>query len=215
METNQVETGKLVVTSRAPFTARRTRAALRRAVFPARITRPGFRSVFVVEAPGGPAELARQVYQDCAQRIGRATAVLAEVESKPESIKEAAVRIGTETIAPKESFCFRLHKRGLHNLPEQTPKIERDIGGAINDAVQAKTGEKPRVDLSDPDLTIEAEVLGPTTLVGILRKEWMPLTPEEEVKPTYSQPQPSAGDATPQIPPAEPAQAVSTKATST
>ena len=51
MQPDQAQTaGKLVVTSRAPFTARKTRAALRKAVSRARITRPGFRSVFVVEA---------------------------------------------------------------------------------------------------------------------------------------------------------------------
>jgi tRNA(Ser,Leu) C12 N-acetylase TAN1 len=193
MEPEQIKkVGKLVVTSRAPFTARKTRAALRKAVFPARITRPGFRSVFVVEAEGEPLELARQVYRDCAHLIGRATAVLAEVESKPESIKEAAVRIGTERIGPKESFCFRLFKRGLHNLQENTPKIEYEIGGAINTALEQKNATKPLVNLSNPDITINAEVLGPITFLGILRKDWQITTQTEDL--ASKQPQREASD---------------------
>jgi tRNA(Ser,Leu) C12 N-acetylase TAN1 len=183
---------KIVVTSRAPFTARKTRAALRKTVFPARITRPGFRSVFVVEAEGEALELARQIYRGCAHLIGRATAVLAEVESKPESIKEAAVRIGVDQIAPKESFCFRLFKRGLHNLQEDTPKIEYEIGGAINAALEQKTTTRPLVDLSDPDVTINAEVLGPITFIGILRKAWQTTAETEEL--ASQQPQPEAPD---------------------
>lgn len=142
--------GKLVVTSRAPFTARKIRAALRNTVFPARITRPGFRSIFVVEADGEALELAKQVHRGCAHLIGRATAVLAEVETKLESIKEAAVKIGTEQIGPKESFCFRLFKRGEHNLQEDTPKLEYEIGRAINAALEQESGQKPLVNLTTP-----------------------------------------------------------------
>jgi tRNA(Ser,Leu) C12 N-acetylase TAN1 len=164
--------GKLIVTCRAPFTARKTRAALRRAAFPARITRSGFRSIFVVEAEREAIELARQVYRACPQLVGHATAVLAEVDSKVDSIKEAAVKIGMERVGAKESFSFRLFKRGEHNLAEDTPKIEYDIGGAINTALENKIGEKPLVNLKDPDVTINAEVLGPITFLGILRKDW-------------------------------------------
>ena len=181
--------GKLVVTSRAPFMARKTRAALRKAVFPARITRPGFRNVFVVEAEGEPLELANQIYRDCAHLIGRATAVLAEVETKPESIKEAAVIIGTERIGPKESFCFRLFKRGLHNLQEDTPKIEYEIGGAINTALEQKNATKPLVNLSNPDLTINAEVLGPITFLGIVRKDWQIRSQTEDLASKQVQPE--------------------------
>ena len=176
------EVGKLIVTCRAPFTARKTRAALRRAVFPARITRPGYRSVFVVEAQGDSIELAKEVYRECGQVIGHATAVLAEVESKLAAIKEAAIAIGTEQIAAKESFCFRLFKRGLHSLEQDTPKIEYEIGGAINAALEMKTGEKPLVSLSDPEITINAEVLGPITLIGITRKAWQVTAESESIE---------------------------------
>lgn len=172
MESDSQKVGKLIVTCRAPFTARKTRAALRKAVWPARITRPGFRSLFVVEAEGEAIELAKQVYRACPQLMGHATAVLAEADSKVDSIKEAAVKIGLEQIGAKESFSFRLFKRGEHNLVEDTPKIEYDIGGAINAALEMKTGKKPLVNLNDPDVTVNAEVLGPITFLGILRKDW-------------------------------------------
>jgi len=174
---------KLVVTGRAPFPALRTRAALRKTLFPARITRPGFRFVFVVEADVEATDLAQEIYRECPLLIGRATAVLAEVESTPDSIKEAAVKIATEQIKEKESYCFRLFKRGLHGLQENTPTIESKIGGAINAALQLKYGVKPIVNLSAPDVSINAEVLGPTTLVGILRKEWQISVPARELKP--------------------------------
>jgi tRNA(Ser,Leu) C12 N-acetylase TAN1 len=176
------ELGKVLVTGRQPFMARKTRAALRDAVFPARVTRPGFRSVFVVEAEGRASALAEQIYRGCHRLIGRATAVLAEVESKPQSIKDAAVKIGTDEIGPDESFCFRLTKRGLHNLQDDTPKLEHEIGGAINSALESKLGKKPHVSLENPDITINAEVLGPITLLGIVRKQWQSLASPEETK---------------------------------
>jgi tRNA(Ser,Leu) C12 N-acetylase TAN1 len=162
--------------------ASKTRAALRDAVFPARVTRPGFRSVFVVEAEGKAPALAEQIYRGCHRLIGRATAVLAEVESKPQSIKDAAVKIGTDEIGPDESFCFRLAKRGLHSLQEDTPKLEHEIGSAINSALESKLGKKPHVSLENPDITINAEVLGPITLLGIVRRQWQSLASPEETK---------------------------------
>lgn len=180
MEPDQTkQVGKIVVTSRAPFTARKTRAALRRALFPVRFIRSGFRSVFVVEAEGEPGELARQVYQECGDLIGRGTAILAEVESKKDEIKQAAVEIGTTRIGANQSFAFRLFKRGLHSLEDDTPKIEREIGGAIYAALEQVHGKKPQVDLSDPDVEVNAEVLGPNTLVGIFEEEWRAAATED------------------------------------
>lgn len=167
--------GKLVVTGRGPFTARKTRSAVRRAIRGAKITRSAFRSVFVVEAEGDALELAKGLYQECGEKIGHATAVLAEVESKPDSIREAAVKIAEEQMIPDQSFCFRLNKRGAHNLPDDTPKIEHEIGGAIYVALEQKDNRKPTVTLTDPDVTIIAEVLGPSTLIGLLRKDWRAL----------------------------------------
>jgi tRNA(Ser,Leu) C12 N-acetylase TAN1 len=55
---------------------------------------------------------------------------------------------------------------------EDTCKLEREIGGAIWQALEQKQGKRPVVDLDDPDITIIAEVMGPNTAIGILRKAW-------------------------------------------
>lgn len=165
-------TAKLIVTSRELYAVRQTITALRTTVLGARIRRAGFRGIFTLEAEGDALELAKRVNQECSQNIGRATAVLAEVQSTLDPIREAAVKIGTEQIGEDEKFCFRLHKRGSHWLEQETPKLEYEIGGAIWVALQQKYGKKPNVDLKNPDITVVAEVLGPNTAVGILRKAW-------------------------------------------
>jgi tRNA(Ser,Leu) C12 N-acetylase TAN1 len=38
--------------------------------------------------------------------------------------------------------------------------------------LEAKFGREPLVNLSDPDVVVRAEVLGPVTLVGVVRKAW-------------------------------------------
>ena len=57
--------------------------------------------------------------------------MLAIVESKEESIEDVAVRIGVAEIGPEESFVCRLHKRGSHELKQDTAALEREIGGGI------------------------------------------------------------------------------------
>jgi tRNA(Ser,Leu) C12 N-acetylase TAN1 len=125
-----------------------------------------------LETEGDVFELAKLIFRECSQPIGHATAVLAEVESRLDPIKEAAVRIGREEIGRGESFCFRLHKRGTHYLEQDTATIEREIGGAIWTALEEKYGTKPSVKLKNSDVAIMAEVLGPITAVGIFRKAW-------------------------------------------
>lgn len=163
---------KLIVTSRGLSNIRQTIAALRAVVPGARIRRTGFRGVASLEADGDVFELAKNVNQECFASMGRATAVLMEVESRLEAIKGAAVKIGAENVGDGEKFCFRLHKRGSHWLEQETPKLEYEIGGAIWIAVQRKYEKEPRVDLKNPDVMVIAEVLGPNTAVGILRKAW-------------------------------------------
>jgi len=125
-----------------------------------------------LEAEGDVFELAKLICRQCSRLIGHVTAVLAEVESRFDPIKEVAVRIGREQIGAEESFCFRLHTRGAHYLEQDTMIVEREIGGAIWTALQEKHGAKPRVRLKNPDVTIVAEVLGPITAVGISRMAW-------------------------------------------
>jgi tRNA(Ser,Leu) C12 N-acetylase TAN1 len=166
------ETAKLIVTSAGLDRPRYTRFALRAALPKAQIRQTGLRGIFALEAEGDVFEVAKIICRECGQRIGHITAVLAEVESSVEPIKEAAVRIGRGQIGIEESFCFRIHKRGAHFLQQDTLTIEQEIGGAIWTALAEKHGTKPRVWLKHPDATIVAEVLGPTTAVGISRRLW-------------------------------------------
>ncbi len=166
------QTAKLIVTSSGLERARYTRSALKSAVPTGSVRRTGLKGIFSLEAEGDVNELAKLVHWDCRQHIGHATAVLEEVESRLEPIKEAAVRAGREEIGKEESFCFRIHKRGAHFLEQDTLTIEQDIGSAIWIALEEKHGVRPKVSLKHPDIAIVAEVLGPLTAVGISRRAW-------------------------------------------
>ena len=168
----QAEAIKLIVTNRGSEPVRRLRFALRTAIPGSRVRSIGFRGVFALEAAGEALELAELVCRQCSEKIGHVTAVLAVVESREEPIKDAATRIGAAQIGSRESFCFRLHKRGAHGLEQNTSKLEQEIGGAIWTALQAKYGEKPKVSLKNPDITITAEILGSVAAVGISREVW-------------------------------------------
>lgn len=163
---------KLVVTCRGLYTTRQTRRILRKALPEAQIHGAGVTGIFLVEAPGDALELAEKVNRECSDSIGRATPALAVVVSERKPIEDAAVRIGTEQIGEQEKFCFRLHKRGMHMLEEDTPKLEYEIGGAIWESLEGKHGKRPLVDLRTPDVMVIAEVLGHVTVVGILRRAW-------------------------------------------
>jgi tRNA(Ser,Leu) C12 N-acetylase TAN1 len=171
-EERQYDNVKLIATSRGLEPARYFKFALRRAIPGARIRGTGFRRVFAVEAEGDPSELAKLVYDECSQSIGHLTAVLTTGESKRESIKGAAARIGAAQIGPEESFCFRLHKRGAHGLEQDTSTLEREIGGAIWTELEGKYHKKPKVSLKNPDIAVIAEILGPTAAIGISRRAW-------------------------------------------
>ena len=125
-----------------------------------------------LEAEGDPTEVAKLIYEECAQNIGQLTAVLATVESKEESIRDAAVQIGAAQMGSEESFAFRLNKRGMHGLKKDTSNLEREIGGAIWIALEGKYQRKPKVNLKNPDITVIAEILGPIAAIGISRREW-------------------------------------------
>lgn len=72
----------------------------------ARVRGTGFRGILSLEAEGDPTEVAKLIYEECAQNIGHLTAVLATVESKEESIRDAAVQIGAAQIGSEESFAL-------------------------------------------------------------------------------------------------------------
>ncbi|MBI4529312.1 MAG: hypothetical protein HY695_36395 [Deltaproteobacteria bacterium] len=166
------QSARVIVTTESLERIREARSSLKSALPDARIRSAGFKGIFIVEVDGDALELARRIQQECSASIGRATAVVAEVQSRFDLIKEAAVQAGRNQIRADERFCFRLHKRGSHWLEKDTLSIEREIGGEIWQALEQKYGTKPLVDLKNPDTTVVAEVLGPTTAIGILRKEW-------------------------------------------
>lgn len=162
----------LVVTARDVLSQRLTARALRGALPGARVARHrSFRAVFLVEAVGDPIELAETVSRACAGSIGRVVPALAEVESRVELVKAAAIEVGAARVGAGESFGFRLHKRG-RAIDRPSPELEREIGGAVWVALERRDGVRPTVDLAAPDVEITAEVLGPTTVVGIVRKAW-------------------------------------------
>lgn len=171
-EAVQHATTNLIVTNRGLEPVRYLRFALRRAVRRGRVRATGFRGILCLEAEGDPTEVAKLVYEECAQNVGHLTAVLATVESKEESIRDAAVQIGAAQIGSEESFSFRLNKRGTHGLKKDTSTLEREIGGAIWIALEGRYQKRPKVDLENPDITVIAEILGPIAAIGISRREW-------------------------------------------
>jgi tRNA(Ser,Leu) C12 N-acetylase TAN1 len=171
-EKPEQQVGKLLITSRGFEPVRHLRFALKAAIPGARVRSAGFKGIFIVETNGEVPELAKSLYQECAEQIGHLTVILATVESSKEPIQEAAVQVAATQIGPEESFSFRLHKRGEHRLAQDTSAIEREIGGAIWTALKNKYGKEPKVNLKNPDVTVVAEMLGPTTAVGVSRRAW-------------------------------------------
>ena len=163
---------RLLVTARGLNAMRRTRRVIERALPASRVRASGFGGIVLVDADGDAVELAETVARRCAGRIGRVVAVTDEVESRDRAMRDVAVRASVENVGPDETFCFRIHKRGRHGFVDDTRELESEIGGAIWQALERAHGRPPHVDLEDPDVTVTAEVLGPSTVVGISRKRW-------------------------------------------
>jgi tRNA(Ser,Leu) C12 N-acetylase TAN1 len=176
--------GRLIVTGRGLFSARQLRAAVHGALrqVPYRVRSAGFEFVYRLEAAMPAEALARRVWHACVERIGHLTAVMDEVPSTAWPIRKAAVGTALRAIEPAESFCFRLHKRGTHELSADTPELEAEIGGAIAAALERRDARPASVDLEFPDVIVTAEVLGPRTALGIFRNRWKlsPDTPQED-----------------------------------
>jgi tRNA(Ser,Leu) C12 N-acetylase TAN1 len=105
---------------------------------------------------------------------------MAETVSETARVLEAVVRVGLQQVGRDESFCFRLRKRGTHLLEAPTPEIEVQIGSALWLALQKRDGERPGVELKEPDVLVLAEVLGPMTAVGIVRRAWRAVSAKPE-----------------------------------
>jgi len=165
--------GRLLVTARGLRRTRKAARALLRAVPDARVLDTGFRGIFVLEVErGDPLELAKHVIRVAGGSIGRVLAVQVEVASDPQRVEAAAVVVARRQVGPSDSFCFRLHKRGVHGMAEESRVLERRIGGAIWEALRERDGTAPRVDLTDADVTVSAELLGPRTVVCVRRRAW-------------------------------------------
>jgi protein-L-isoaspartate(D-aspartate) O-methyltransferase len=162
----------LVVTCRSFGYFRQARKTIRRTVPDGRVVPSGYRSVLCVRANEDPVSLARRVISSCGLAVARVTAVLDEVPSEQGALRLAAVQVAVHHVRPGESFAFRIHKRGTHKYTEPTPKLEFDIGGAIWGALVERDKRVPRVDLTNPDVLVNAEVFGETTLVGLVRRCW-------------------------------------------
>lgn len=171
-EVPEGERARVIITSRDFVRNRQMIRSLRRALPRVEIHGAGFMGVFRVEAEGGSSEeLAAQISRSEIE-VGHVTAIVFEGPTELDAIRDAAVRIGREKVGEAETFCFRIHKRGLHGLELETPRIEREIGSAIWQALEERYSKEPHVHLTDPDVAVIAEVLGEMTLVGVSRKAW-------------------------------------------
>jgi tRNA acetyltransferase TAN1 len=165
--------GQTIVTSRTLYGEFQTTLTLRRLIEGIRVAKTPFRAVLRVEHEEMEAlKLAEKITRECYYDIGKAVPVLATVKSNLDEIREAAVRVALDHIKKGESFCLRIHKRGAHMLDKPTPKLEYEVGGAIHDALTEKHKEKPKVDLSNPEVTVVVEVLGKKSVVGVVKREW-------------------------------------------
>lgn len=160
----------LIVTARSLGGGRRARRALHRALPGARVKGTGFTAVLAVDAEGNPAALAAQATPARSRSFGRVVPVLAEVPSARAQMVDAVASAAAGQVRPGESFCVRLHKRGAHGYLEPTPALERAAGTAAWEALLRRDDTEPRADLVRPDVTIHVEVLGPRTLIGVVRK---------------------------------------------
>lgn len=172
MSDNETAEARLIVTGVGGEDVAGLKLALERALPDAAVRETEFYAVFDIEGEGDAEELARTAIRECGNDVGHVVAVYAEVESRLEEIREAAVRVALERVRPGESFSFRLHKRGSHFLKQDTPEIEPEIGEAVGEALLEAHEEEPVVDLEYPDVTVQAELLGPLTAIGISRSGW-------------------------------------------
>jgi len=81
-----------------------------------------------------------------------------------------AVKPLLEKIWKGESFCVIVERRGLKGA-FSSQEVAKEVGTYISKALEERDGEKPRVNLSDPDKAVIFETLGGWCGVGIISKE--------------------------------------------
>ena len=166
--------GQSLVTSRNLQGEFQTTQTLCRLIDGIIIKKTSFRSILIVDNDKiDSLELSKKIIEECYFDIGKAVPILEEVSSNFDDIKHCAVKVGLSHIPKGDSFSLRINKRGSHSLDKPTSDLESDIGGSIYDALEKKHNRTPRVNLNDPDVKVIVEILGPKSIIGIVRKEWL------------------------------------------
>lgn len=88
----------------------------------------------------------------------------AKVKSLDE-IYEAARSLNTSFIRPEQDFAVRPRRLGQHPFTSQ--EIGRVVGQAVIDASLQSSGQRLQVNLDDPDVALNAELLDDDLLLGI------------------------------------------------
>lgn len=81
-----------------------------------------------------------------------------------------AVRPLLEKIRKGESFSVTVERRGLKGA-FSSQEVAKEVGTFISKALEERDGEKPEVNLRDPDKAVVFETLGRWCGVGIISKE--------------------------------------------
>jgi len=81
-----------------------------------------------------------------------------------------AVKPFLEKIKKGESFCVVVERRGLKGI-FSSQKVAKDVGTFISKVLEERDGEKPKVNLDDPDEAVIFETLGRWCGVGIISRE--------------------------------------------
>jgi len=75
-----------------------------------------------------------------------------------------------ERIWRADSFCVKVERRGLKGA-FSSQEIAKEVGTFISKALEERDGEKPKVNLRDPDKAVVFETLGKWCGVGIISRE--------------------------------------------
>jgi tRNA(Ser,Leu) C12 N-acetylase TAN1 len=81
-----------------------------------------------------------------------------------------AVRPLLDEIEKGETFCVVVERRGLKGF-FSSQEVAKEVGTFISEVLEERDGEKPKVNLKDPDKAVIFETLGRWCGVGIISKE--------------------------------------------
>ncbi len=108
-----------------------------------------------------------------------------------EDIYRKAVSLDYTFIKPNQSFAIRAERSGVHDFT--SIDISRAVGQAVIDSYNKGTGKRLKVDLSTPDVEIEADVIGSelfislnTTGNGLNFREYRVYNHPSSIKPTLA-----------------------------